>query len=331
MIKGDKTQQYDNEMKMSVLINHNASKFVSQRKIVGGNHSNVMKFIPIKYPFAVDFYNQIAARTSTAVDYNLSKDKQTFGSITELEKKIVEKILCSVNLNESLLFSNYQILLPYITAPEISLAMSSMIGVHAYHTYIYSNIYKRIFSDGDAEMVYELWRTNNELRTRNSEMNLKFIEFNNKPTNGNFLRNIVLSLLMEKTVMYSDYSLIYAMARKGKMVGTARIFRKMNNDISLNVSFLTSMYNELTKENPELVTPEFNNSITVLVRDVVNIETDFIQAVAEDNLPGLSNLMLAKFTQSLANDILKHIGLSTLYPGISTNPLPWFQPFLKER
>lgn len=309
------------------LLNEAGDKWLSRRKVIGGSNTNLMELLPSKYAFSIDAFGKAELNQWNIEDANLEDEKEDYQSLSELEKKAFERILCSVNSIESLLFSNYQILIPYITAPEITLTVSLMEYQAAKHTFAYSRLIQNAMDKESAENVYNLWRTTEELRKRNGSLNNRFLEFANNPMSDNFLRNIIVSACANTVFLYTEFSLLYAMARRGKLVESANLVKKVNRDISVHASFLVSTYNTLIEENQALATNELRKTTVSLVRDMVNMETDFVQSVSEGMIPGLSDLTLAKFSQAQANKILKGIKQDILYPGISGNPLPWFETF----
>lgn len=309
------------------LLNESGDKWLSRRKIIGGMNTNLMELLPSKYSFAIESFKKSQSGHWNLDPKRLSGQREEYDSLSELEKKAFERTMCSINSVESLLFSNYEILIPYITAPEITLELSLLQYQSAKHTYAYSKIIESTTDKDSSENLYNLWRTTEELRRRNGLLNRKLMEFNTNPIGGNFLRNVVVSISSCTVVLYTEFSLLYALARKGKLIETSEVIKNVNRDLSVHASFLVSMYNTLVDENPNIAGSEFKKSVVNLLRDMVNVETDFVQFVSEGMIPGLSDLTLAKFSQSQANKILKGIKQETLYPGISGNPLPWFETF----
>lgn len=309
------------------LLNEAGDKYLSRRKIIGGSNTNLLELLPSKYSFALEAFNKLEAVHWQADTKKLSGQKEEYKSLSELEKKAFERTICSINSVESLLFSNYQILIPYITAPEITLVLSTMQYQTAKHAFAYSKIIESTVDKDSTDNLYNIWRTTDELRKRNGVLNTKLSEFNNNPMGENLLRNLIVSISSYTIVLLTEFSLLYALARKGKLVETANLVKRVNRDVNIHASFLVSMFNALGEENPNLAGSDFKKSVVNLLRDLVNMETDLVQAVSEGMIPGLSDLTLAKFSQSQANKILKGIKQETLYPGISGNPLPWFDRF----
>lgn len=309
------------------LLNEAGDKWLSRRKIIGGSNTNLMELLPSKYTFAVDSFKKAQANQWCIENVDLSGEREEYESLSELEKKAFERIMCSLNSIESLVFSNYQVLIPYITAPEVSLSLSLIEYQASKHTFAYSRILESAMGADNAEGVYNLWRTTEELRRRNGSLNSRFMDFVNNPTSDNFLRDIVVTASADMIFLFTEFSLLYALARKGKLKKTAEVIKYINRDISIHSSFLVSTYIKLTEENPALPTVEFKKSQVNLIRDMVNMETDFVQSVSEGMIQGLSNLTLAKFSQSQSNKLLRGLKQDILYPGISGNPLPWFDSF----
>lgn len=309
------------------LLNESGDKWLSRRKIIGGTNTNLMELIPHKYSWAMDLFRKHSENFWSIDKMDLSKEKEDYDSLSEIEKKAFEKILCSVNSVESLTYLNYQIVNQYITAPEVSLGFSVLQFQNAKHTYAYSRIIESSVGLTDSENVYNVWRTSEELRKRNSLFNAKLLEFCNNPTTDNYLRNLVVCAISGTVFALTEFSLIYAMARRSKLTSSAGLIKYVHRDMREHSTFLMHVYNTTLEENPKLSTGEFKRSIANLVREMVNIETDFVQSVSAGMIPGLSDLSIAKFSQAQANRILKSANQEIMYPGISGNPLPWFDSF----
>ncbi|EQD30415.1 ribonucleotide-diphosphate reductase subunit beta, partial [mine drainage metagenome] len=100
------------------------------------------------------------------------------------------------------------------------------------------------------------------------------------------------------------------------MPGTFEILRRIQRDLDIHSQAIVSIYSKLLEENPTIASPELKEYILKMTRDLTNLETDFTQFLSEGMIPGLNNLMIAKFSQAQANKVLKILSMEPLFPGV---------------
>ena len=112
------------------------------------------------------------------------------------------------------------------------------------------------------------------------------------------------------------------MGRRNKMVGVAEQFQYILRDESMHMNFGIDVINQIKVENPHLWSEEFQNQMSTLIKEAVQLEV----AYAHDTMPrgvlGLNANMFEEYLGFIANRRCAQIGLSELYPG-ATNPFPW--------
>ncbi len=315
----------------SSLFNELGDRWISRRRIVAGSSTNLMELGEIKYQ---DIYNYFARMSSirwTSDEFDLAKDQKDYSQISEVEKKTVERVLASLVFLESELLNNYYIILPYFTAPECYLVGSAIIGQTANHTNALSGIVRSVVAQQERDPLYNSWRTIEHLRLRNKSINTRFVEFTNKPLLLNFLDDLLVSVFIQLVIVPSELSLIYSSTRKGRMLGTFEILRRIQRDLDLHSQTIVSIYRKLLEENSTIASTELKDHILKMIRDLTNLETDFTQFLSEGMIPGLNNLMIAKFSQAQANKVLKILSMEPLFPGVGGNPIPWFESYSEIR
>lgn len=313
------------------LFNELGDRWISRRKIIAGSNTNLMELGEIKYQEIYDYYAKIIANNWTGEQFSLTKDEKDYSQISEVERKTVERGVASLVFLESELLDNYYIIVPYFTAPECTLVASAMIAQTANHANALSNVVRGVVAQQERDPLYNSWRTIENMRERNKLINNKFLEFTNKPLVINFLDDLVISIFIQVVMIPSELSLIYSLTRRGRMPGTFEILRRIQRDLDVHSKMLTSIYLKLIEENPPLNSTELKDHIYKLARDLTNLETDFTQFLTEGMIPGLNNLMIAKFTQAQTNKVLKMLSMDPLFPGVGGQPIPWFESYSEIR
>ncbi len=315
----------------SFLFNELGDRWISRRKIIAGSNTNLMELGEIKYQDIYDFYAKAIVNNWNGEQFSLAKDEKDYSQISEVERKTVERVLASLVFLESELLDNYYVIVPYFTAPECTLVASAMIAQTANHANALSNAVRGVVAQQERDPLYNSWRTIEKMRERNKLINNRFLEFINKPLVVNFIDDLVISLFIQVVMIPSELSLVYSLTRRGRLPGTFEILRHIQRDLDVHSKILTSIYHKLLEENQSLNSTELKDHVVKLIRDLTNLETDFTQFLTEGMIPGLNNLMIAKFTQAQANKVLKMLSLDPLFPGVGGQPIPWFESYSEIR
>jgi len=317
----------NDKLNSTILFNESGDKWLSRRKIVGGSKTNLINLAAIRYQWAVDYYRNMMASLYNPQQFTLTRENREYTSLSEIERKSYDRILSSLLALESIIVSNIQYVYPYITASEISACFSTMQYQQTVHCDTYSQIIISAIPENKREGIFEGWRTNEQMRLRNRDINNMLLKFVKDPTLGNFVKNILVTTVIQGVVIPTEITLIYALARHSKVVATANTIKYVNRDMNLHSDFLQALFKAVLEENPSLNNSETKKDLGQTIRDVVNIETDLIHNISEGMIPGLSDVTISRFSQSLSNKIAKNIGMEVLFPGITLSPIPWYESF----
>ena len=316
-----------------VLFNELGDRWISRRKLIAGSKTNLMELGELKYDWLYSAYQELKTVSWSADNFNLAKDQKDHSVLPEIERKTFERVLSSLVFLESELLENYYVIGPYFSAPEATIVVSELTSQTTYHCYALSQILRNTIDKADIDSVYNSWRTQDGLRQRNKNINIRFLEFTNNQTVENFLLGLATISTIQLVLIPSELSLVYSITRRGKMTATAEILKRIQRDLDLHAQILIRIYLTILNENPALNSQELKTSIVKLMRDITNMETDFTQILSENMIPGLNNLVVAKFTQARTNKVLKEFSLEPLFPGVGGQPIPWFEGYseLKNR
>ena len=106
------------------------------------------------------------------------------------------------------------------------------------------------------------------------------------------------------------------------MTGVAEQFQYIMRDESMHMNFGIDVINQIKMENPHLWTEEFQQEMTSLITEAVELEIQYAKDTMPRGVLGLNAKMFEEYLQFIANRRCSQIGLAEQYDGVS-NPFPW--------
>lgn len=309
------------------LFNPDGEKLLSKPKLVGGFSTGILSFSFARYPWAMDYYRKMGGNFYNPQQFNLTKENKDYASLSDVERKTYERTILSGLILESILQSNIHEIGPYISSPDLLAVLSAMEYQLTEHCDTYSHIINSAVPESRREAVLESWRTVDQIKQKSMLYVEQLKKFQKDQQIVELHRNILTSSVIAGAIIPTEFTVIYALARHSKVVGTSNALKYVQRDLLMQAEFLQILIKTLAVENPLLATPDIRKDSVELIRELVKIETDFIHYVSEAMIPGLSEVMITRFSQSLCNRIGKTCGFDMVFPGITMSPIPWFDTF----
>ena len=117
---------------------------------------------------------------------------------------------------------------PYITAPEINAVLTRQAYEEANHSKSYAVMVEAICDNTD--LIYEMEKHDEVLRRKNDYISSVYEELAGEVTDEKLLLAMVANQILEGVYFYSGFTAIYALARAGKMLGSAQMIRFIQRD-----------------------------------------------------------------------------------------------------
>ena len=138
---------------------------------------------------------------------------------------------------------------------------------------------------------------------------------------------IAFYVIFEGIFFYVGFTQILSMGRRNKMTGTAEQFQYILRDESMHMNFGIDVINQIKIENPHLWGADFQQEITTLITDAVDIEIQYAHDTMPRGVLGLNAPMFEEYLKFIANRRCHQIGLTEQYAG-AQNPFPWMSEIL---
>ena len=309
---------------------------VDDKKIINC-FADLNQLVPFKYEWAWKKYLDACANHWMPNEINMSADVALWKSMdgsTEDERLIIKRNLGFFSTADSLVANNLVLAVyRHITNPECRQYLLRQAFEEALHTHAYQYVIESLGLD-EAE-VFNMYREVPSV-ARKAEWALPFTQSLGDPTfhtgtpvtDQRLLRDLIaFYVVFEGIFFYVGFTQILSMGRRNKMVGTSEQFQYIMRDESMHMNFGIDVINQIKIENPHLWTAAFQQEMIAMIREGVDLETQYASDTMPRGILGLNAKMFREYLEYIANRRLAQIGLPEQYPG-ATNPFPWMSEMM---
>jgi ribonucleoside-diphosphate reductase beta chain len=309
------------------IYNPESNEHSKERRIFGGNPTGIFELNDIKYQWAYNLWEVMLSNTWFPKEVDMTDDVKDYENLSIEEKNAYDKALAQLIFMDSLQTNNItDNINPYITAPEINLIIVRQAYEEALHSQSYAVMVDSISKNQDE--IYELWRKDMQLKHKNDAIAEVYEKLAKEPTPHNFLKSLFANQILEGIYFYSGFAYMYALARSGKMRGSADMIRFIHRDEVTHLLIYQNMINSLQKERPELFTKQLWDEVEEMFDAAVELESEWGKYITSGEILGLTEEKIRKYIEYLANDRLRHVKHRALYD-VKENPLPWVDDYSK--
>jgi len=313
-------------MKRKKIYNPESTESVNDRKVFGGNPTGIFELNNIKYQWAYNLWEVMLNNTWFPKEVDMTRDVNDYKNITSDEKAAYDKALSQLIFMDSLQTNNLiDNVNPYVTSPEINLILVRQSFEEALHSQSYAVMVDTISTN--SEEIYDLWRTDMMLKTKNDAIFRTYDALSVNPTEHNFVKACFANQILEGIYFYSGFAYIYTLARSGKMLGSAQMIRFIQRDEVTHLVLFQNLINTLRKERPDLFTEQLKAEVIAMFEEAVKLESDWGKYITQGQILGLTNDIVDQYIKYLADERLSAVGFDKLYN--VDNPIKWVDDFAK--
>ena len=305
------------KMRRKLLFNPDGTDEISQRKLTGGNTTNLFNLNNVKYDWASKLYRAMMENFWIPEKVDLTNDIQDYKKLTEAERRAYDGVLSFLVFLDSVQTNNVPVISEYITAPEVNLVLAIQTYQEAIHSQSYAYTIETVIEQDKRNDIYEFWRDDTVLFDR-----IKFIadiyqEFHDDRTRENFVKALIADYLLEAIYFYNGFNFFYLLASRNLMPGSSDIIRYINRDELTHVVLFEYLIRGFREEQPDLMTDDL---IYSMFKTAVDQEIEWTNHILGDEVLGVTRESTDSYTKYIANKRLKSLGLDPLYEGYEENP-----------
>lgn len=299
--------------------------------------ADLNQLVPFKYTWAWDKYLSACANHWMPQEINMAADVKLWKSLdglTEDERIIIKRSLGFFSTADSLVANNLVLAIyRHITNPECRQYLLRQAFEEAIHTHAYQYIIESLGMD-EAEvfnMYHEVPTVANKAAwALPFTQSLADPDFRTgTPENDQrLLRDLIaFYVVFEGIFFYVGFTQVLSMGRRNKMTGTAEQLQYILRDESMHLNFGIDVINQIKIENPHLWTEPFKQEMIALIKQGVELESQYAIDTMPHGILGLNANIFIEFVQFIANRRFAQIGLPQQYPGVA-NPFPWMSEIM---
>ncbi|MCL6443396.1 MAG: ribonucleotide-diphosphate reductase subunit beta [Alicyclobacillus sp.] len=315
------------QLRRTKLFNEAGDRDWGNRRIIGGNTTNLIELNNVKYQWAYRMYRGMISNFWIPEEIPLADDARQYAMLTPHERQSFNKILSFLIFLDSIQTHNLPNINEYITAPEVNLCLTVHAFQEAVHSQSYGYILDSVVSAEARDTIYNEWRNDAHLLKRNQFITARYEEFISNPSDENLVKTVMANYILEGIYFYSGFSFFFALGRQGKMLGVVSEIKYIQRDELTHLALFRHIFEEIVRENPALVTAKMYEELREMMTQAVEHEIAWGRYVTDGRIPGLTNDLIERYIQYLANVRLKSLGIAPLYPGVTEHPLPWVEQY----
>jgi ribonucleoside-diphosphate reductase beta chain len=314
-----------------VLDETKAEAAFNEKRVIGGRQSPYFNLLPLKYQWAHDLYRTMKANHWEPEDIPMNKDIEQWRdekAVSDIERWIIRMGVGYFSAAEGIVGDNIQhVIRELVTAPELKLVL----GRHAHEENIHADSLLYMISSlglnpHECEAMFEgipSIEKKNAFVNKWSQRLRRDMDLTTTENKQVLAANMfVFGQCMEGTQFYSLFGMVLSLYRQNKFPGIGQMFRYTLRDESNHIDLLRRLLIALRDENPDIWTEEFKKELWDLMKQAVELETEFIRDCLPMNAVGLNADDFIQYIHYIANRRLEGVGLPLLDPK-AQNVFPW--------
>lgn len=309
------------------IYNPNSDETLNDRKVFGGNPHGILNFTKAKYTWALKLWDIMEANTWFAKEVDTTDDAKDYNcNLTQAEKRMYDLVWSQLISMDSFQTNNLaDNINPYITAPEINAVLSRQAYEEANHSKSYAVMVEAICDNTD--LIYEMEKHDEVLKRKNDYISSVYEELAGEVNEEKLILAMVANQILEGIYFYSGFTAIYALARAGKMLGSAQMIRFIQRDEITHLLLFQNMINSTRKEHPELFNDKIHSKIYEMFKKAGELEIEWGKYITQNQIMGLTDEIIEDYIHYLVDQRLVAIGLEKIYN--ANHPIKWVDDFSK--
>jgi len=306
------------------IYNPNSKETLNDRQIISGDSTGLIELTNVKYQWAFNLWELMLANTWFPKEVDMTQDARDYKILTRSEKRMYDLVLSQLIFMDSIQTNNLaDNINPFITAPEVNVVLVRQAFEEALHSSSYAVMVESISENTDE--IYDMWRKDEMLARKNAYIAKVYEDLDKNPTDKNKILAMFANQILEGIYFYSGFTAIYALARSGKMLGSAQMIRFIQRDEITHLLVFQNMINTVKKERPELFTNDVVEMAYEMFKEAVKLESGWGKYITNGQILGFNDEIIDQYIQYLADQRLKAVGLKPLYN--VSHPIKWVDKF----
>ena len=246
-------------------------------------------------------------------EIDLSKDLSHWDGLEADERTFISMILAFFAASDGIVLENLaQRFMTEIQVSEARAFYGFQIAMENIHSHTYSNLIETYIKDKEEKDRYFNAITNFPCIKKKSDWAQKWIHDNR----SSFATRLVAFACVEGIFFSGAFCSIFWLKKRGLMPGLTFSNELISRDEALHCEFAVLLYSKLVRKMEK-------SRIHEIIREAVEIETEFICEALPCRLIGMNSQMMTQYIQFVADRLCVQLGYKKIYN--VTNPFDFME------
>lgn len=254
-----------------------------------------------------------------AEEIDLSKDNDHWESLNDNEQHFISMILAFFAASDGIVLENLAMrFMSEIQLSEARAFYGFQIAMENIHSEVYSILIDTYIKD--KEQKEKLFNAIDEIPCIQKKADWAVKWINDKKSN--FATRLVAFAVVEGIFFSGAFCSIFWLKKRGLMPGLCFSNELISRDEALHTEFAVLLHNKLEK-------PLKKQKIHEIIREAVEIETEFINEALSCRLIGMNQLLMQQYIEFVADRLSVQLGGDKIYE--TKNPFDWMENISVEK
>lgn len=273
-----------------------------------------LNLLPIKYHDLWAMYKQAEASFWTVEEVDLANDRRDFETLSDGEKHFISHVLAFFATADGLVFDNINANFgDEVQVREAKAFYGFQLAIEGIHNEMYSVMIETLIQDEHKrKALFDAVYTFPALKKK-AAWALKYMDRDHAP----FGVRIAAFIIMEYLFFSASFAAIFFFRKNNKMHGLCFSNELISRDEGLHAKFGCLLFNTYLNDKPSV------EIVSAMVREAVEIETEFVCESLPVALIGLNATSMTQYVQYIADHMLASLQMPKLFR--VENPFGWME------
>ena len=264
---------------------------------------NRFVMFPIKYQDIWDMYQKQVDCFWRPEEIDLSKDLTHWDALNKDERFFISMILAFFAASDGIVLENLaERFMSDVQVSEARAFYGFQIAMENIHSHTYSNLIETYIKDKEEKHMLFNAITNFPCIKKKSDWAQKWIHDNR----SSFATRLVAFACVEGIFFSGAFCSIFWLKKRGLMPGLTFSNELISRDEALHCEFAVLLYSKLVKKMDK-------NRIHEIIKEAVEIETEFICEALPCKLIGMNSELMTQYIQFVADRLCVQLGYKKIY------------------
>ena len=289
---------------------------LQDEKLISGTPTGFIDMNHVRYGWSKNIYDLIMANTWFPSEVDTTNELKNFKALTQDEKDVYQKTFAQLAFND---VAQEEYLLDFRRLANnrmVKSVLTMQASQEVNHTSSYAVL---LDAAGNSDEVFSLYKTDTALARKNDRISEQFAQNINGSGASDMLLSAMASVNLEGIYFLSGFGYIYTL---GDKVGGARDMIQFiaRDELNTHLPLFANIFKTIRAENN--IDTKVIDRVHVMISDAVEIELEYAHDILEGrSIAGLSKDIITDTVHNFANERLRTIGLSPIFPSTEKTTL----------